>query len=132
MLNELVNKEYETHMNFLDMAGNEQLMHYSISNGRKIEIYGPDKELQFIEYLDFIIGDNVKSVGIDNRYILIGNKKLNEIYLYDSDYNLTNVHAVPGSFRSIVGDMNFDGVDELITVTDDNKIIAYSIEANFN
>ena len=132
MLKELANKEYETHLNFLDMAGNEQLMHYSISNGQKIEIYGPDKELQFIEYLDFVIGDNVKSVGIDNRYILIGNKKLNEIYLYDSDYNLTNVHAMPGSFRSIVGDMNFDGVDELITVTDDNKIIAYSIEANFN
>ena len=37
LLKELANKEYETHLNFLDMAGNEQLMHYSISNGRKLK-----------------------------------------------------------------------------------------------
>ena len=29
-------------------------------------------------------------------------------------------------------DMNFDGIDEVITTTEDGKIVVYSVESNFN
>ena len=63
---------------------------------------------------------------------MVCNEKEQEIYLYDSDYNPTNVFSVPGTSKTVVGDMNFDGLDEVITITKDGEIIAYSINANFN
>ena len=79
-----------------------------------------------------IIGDNIKVLGKKDQYIFVSNEKKQEIYLYDSDFNPTNVFSVPGSEKSVVGDMNFDGTDEVITIAEDGQVIAYSIGSNFN
>jgi len=112
--------------------GKDQLIYYSMSSDDKMAIYGPDNELQFIEYFDFSIGNNIQILGKNNKYIMVSNEKEQEIYLYDSDYNPTNVFSVQGTSKTVVGDMNFDGLDEVITITTDGEIIAYSINANFN
>ena len=105
---------------------------YSLSNGQKLSVYGPDKQLQFFDDFDFNIGDNVNVSGNRNKYIIVSNEDAQEIYLYDSDFIPTTIFSVPGNSKTIVGDINFDGLDDVVTITNDGQIIAYSINSTFN
>jgi len=112
--------------------GNDNLIGYSISVDQKISIYGPDKNLQFHDDLGFNIGKNIAVAGKNKKYIVIGDQLTQEIYLYDNDFNPISIFPVPGTSCSIIGDMNFDGLDDVVTITDDGRVIAYSINTTFN
>ena len=65
-------------------------------------------------------------LGESEKYILIENNKQEEIYLFDSNFSANDVFPVPGSLKSVIGDLNRDGLLELVTVYK-GKIIAYTI-----
>ena len=112
--------------------GSDNLIYYVLSNGQRVSVYGPDNELQFFDDFDFNINENVNVTGENKKYIIVSNENLQEIYLYDSDFNPTSVFSAQGSFKTIVGDINFDGLDDVVTITIDGQVIAYTINSTFN
>ena len=89
-------------------------------------MYGPDKKLGLYESFNFNINKNIIVLGNSDKYILIENKKLEEIYLFDSNLSANDIFPVSGSLRAAIGDLNKDGFQELVTVFK-GKLIAYTI-----
>ena len=57
---------------------------------------------------------------------MVENNQLEEIFLFDSNLSNNDIFPVPGSLKSAIGDLNRDGLLELVTVYK-GKIIAYTI-----
>ena len=112
-------------IHLVDFSGNNSF-EYIVSSSDKIAIYGSDKKLGVYESFNFNVDGNLRVLGASNKFILIEDKKLEEIYLFDSNLSVNDIFPVSGSLRATIGDLNKDGTQELITVFK-GKLIAYTI-----
>jgi hypothetical protein len=102
------------------------VLEYIVGSADKLALYGPDKKLGIYESFNFNLDENLFVLGSSDKYILIEDKKLEEIYLFDSNLSANDIFPVPGSLRTAMGDLNKDGFQELVTVFK-GKVIAYTI-----
>ena len=93
---------------------------------KKLAIYGPEFELVLFENFNFDVQENISLIGNNNNYILVSSNKLKQLYLFDSNLNGYSDFPVQGTMKTCFGDLNNDGYNELITVTD-GKLITYTI-----
>ena len=102
------------------------VLEYIVGSADKLALYGPDKKLGIYESFNFNLDENFFVLGSSDKYVLIEDKKLEEIYLFDSNLSANDIFPVPGSLRTAMGDLNKDGLQELVTVFK-GKVIAYTI-----
>ncbi|MAP01946.1 MAG: hypothetical protein CMD01_03920 [Flavobacteriales bacterium] len=102
------------------------VLEYVFVCDKKLAIYGPEFELVLFENFNFDVQENISLIGNNNNYILVGSNKLKQLYLFDSNLNGYSDFPVQGTMKTCFGDLNNDGYNELITVTD-GKLITYTI-----
>ena len=101
------------------------LINYGFISEENLMIYGPEKQI----YLDKENRYNLKNnlaINIDNNYLILFNDKIDEIELVDNRFQ-----EIPTFFRGTkkctIGDLNNDGVDELITIINESTLLCYQI-----
>ena len=102
------------------------VVEYVTANENTLALYGPELDLLLFEKFAFDINNNVSLVGKNHNYIVVYNEKLNQLHLYDSNLNGFPGFPVPGTLKTCVGDLNNDGLIELVTILG-GKLITYTI-----
>ena len=111
----------------VDFSKNNIIEYVQLSSD-KLALYGPDKSLGGYESLSFSV-DDFSILGKEKqKFVLVENQSLNQVYLYNS--NLVPVENFPvlGSSKSAIGDLNKDGHLEFVSVIN-GKLIAYTISS---
>lgn len=111
----------------VDFSKNNIIEYVQLSSD-KLALYGPDKTLGGYESLSFSAADFSILGKEKQKFVLVENQSLNQVYLYNS--NLVPVENFPvlGSSKSAIGDLNKDGHLEFVSVIN-GKLIAYTISS---
>lgn len=109
----------------------DKLNEYIILEPNKLSVYGPDKSIIYSEIFDFNILQNVSSIGDKNKQTVVYHEAMEEIYLYNHQFEALQGFPLKGGRNTLFGDINKDGNNEVITITIDNEIIVYSLNPFF-
>jgi hypothetical protein len=110
---------------FIYETSSSNLINYGFISNQKLMIYGPDKQVYLDKESGYGLVNNV-ALSSDNNYLILFNDKIDEIELIDNRFQ-----EIPTLFRGTknctIGDLNNDGVDELITVINGSTLLCYQI-----
>ena len=129
LCNELILSNIMTYVKFAELE-DKNILNYIVTTGNKLEVYGPDRQLEIFETFDFDIFHHFKIIGASNKFILVSNEKTQEIHLFDMDLNPIEMFPNTGSINTVTGDINNDNLQDVITVTDDGQVIVYTISSS--
>lgn len=115
----------EKHNPFIYKTTNSNLINYGFISESKLKVFGPDKQLYLDKESDYSLENNVM-LSSENDYLILFNEKIDEIELIDNRFQ-----EIPTMFRGTkkctIGDLNNDGIDELITVINGSTLLCYQI-----
>ena len=101
------------------------LINYGFTSEEKLIIYGPEKQIYLDKESRYGLKNNLV-INLDNNYLILFNDKIDEIELVDNRFQ-----EIPTFFRGTkkctIGDLNNDGVDELITIVNESTLLCYQI-----
>ncbi len=100
-------------------------INYGFMSNEKLLIYGPEKQVYLDKEFSYSLNGNI-TLNSDHDYLILFNDKIDEIELIDSRFQ-----EIPtlfrGSKKCAIGDLNNDGVDELITIINKTTLLCYQI-----
>lgn len=108
---------------------NNKFTDYITFNQNKIEVYGLDQTLvhknEFIENIENAVIVNNKHTN--KYYISIQKEDSDEIIILDNNLNILSNSMIKGDKNIAIGDINSNGALEIITLSNNQTIQAYSI-----
>ncbi len=112
----------------LDLDNNKFIDYLSIYQN-KIELYGLDKTIISKKEQLYNVEENYRIITTINNehYILIRDENSNQIFILDSHLKTINKIELEGTLSSTIGDINSDGVKNVITIINNETIKVYRL-----
>jgi hypothetical protein len=112
----------------LDLDNNKFIDYLSIYQN-KIEVYGLDKSIISRKEQLYNVEDNhriIRAINNEN-YILIRDENSNQLFILDSHLMTLNKIELEGSLNTTIGDINSDGIKNVITIINNETIKVYRL-----
>lgn len=98
-----------------------------VSYPTKIVVFNGDKQMIFADAFSFSVQNNVAVVGVQKKYILVGDESSNTLVIYNHKFEKLTSFKSKATKYAAVGDLNNDGKDDLVTIINGKEIISYTL-----
>jgi hypothetical protein len=95
----------------------------------KFYIINAERKIVFADMFDTSIEGRVTLTGKKNQYIIVGDADKKAVVIYNHHFEKLPLLNQPASHVAVVGDLNNDGKDNLITIFDGNKVLVYTLSS---
>jgi hypothetical protein len=117
-----------SHLLATDFDGDKKL-EYLVPVQNKFYVLNSEKKILFADVFEASIEGKVIITGKKNSYILVSNSAEGTVSIYNSHFEKLPAMNQPATHLSVIGDLNNDGRDNLITIVEGNKVMVYTLSS---
>jgi hypothetical protein len=116
-----------SHVLAIDFDGDKKL-EYVVPHQQKFYILNADRKIVFADAFETNIEGRVTLTGKKNKYIVICDK-VDNVVIYNHHFEKLPKLDHRATHLTVIGDLNNDGKDNMITIVDGTKVMVYTLSS---
>jgi hypothetical protein len=116
------------HLMVTDFDGDKKL-EYVVPIQNKVYILNSERNIVFVDAFEASIDERVTLTGKKNKYIVVGDENDKVVVIFNRNFEKLPALNQPASHLAVIGDLNNDGKDNLITIIEGTKVMVYTLSS---